>query len=553
MKRPVFDHYFVYEEITSLLRDFEREYPGLISVSSICHTPDDHEIWCASITDSSTGPCETKPAFYIDANQHAGEVTGSMAALHFITTLLTGFGTDERITELLKTSSFYIIPRVAMDGSEVYLTTENTLRSANRMYPYKDAEPGLHGMDMDGDGVIRQMRIKTPHGKWKVSNKDPRIMIKRLPSDMGGTYYDIYTEGDIVGDYDGFNIKVARPKWSMDFNRNFPFGWSVEGNQRGAGDYPLCNPETKALADFVVAHPNICNSLTFHTSGGVFLSVPSTVPPKDANRQDMKMFEAIGAMATEETGYPCVNCYESTVGGVGIVMSGAFDDWMYQSLGIPCYTVEFWDLEARAGIKNTFKAADNNKTEEQIHEEQCMIYRYLDSHIPGEWFRPWEEFDHPTLGKVEIGGANRKFVIQNPPPHMLEEVIEGHSRFCIRDAMTMPRLSVDMLKAEKTGGLWKITAAVSNLGYLPTFVTSEALKLKADKPLKAFLTFDGSIVSGSAEENIGHLCGFGDITAPGATPVKLVSWVIDAPEGSEITFTVSSEKCGTVSKTVTLK
>ncbi len=552
MKKPVFDHYFLYDEITSILKEFQASYPNLISVRSICTTPDKHEIWCASITDSATGACEDKPAFYIDANQHAGEVTGSMAAIHFITTLLWGYGSNETITDLLKTFSFYVIPRVAMDGSELYLTTDKSLRSANRMYPYPEAEPGLHAMDMDGDGVIRQMRIQNPAGKYKISDRDPRLMIKRGPSDFGGTYYDVYSEGNIIGEYDGFNIKVARPMWSLDFNRNFPFGWSVEGNQRGAGEYPLSAPETKALADFVLAHPNICNGLTFHTSGGVFLSVPSTVPPKDANQQDMKMFEAIGAMATQETSYPCVNCYESTVGGVGIVMSGAFDDWMYQSLGIPCYTVEFWDLRARAGVKATFKAADDNKTEEEQHEDQCKIYQYLDEHVPGEWFKPWTEFDHPVLGKVEIGGPNNKFITQNPPPHMLEEVIECHSRFCIRNALTMPRLSIDMLRAEPVGSLWKISAAVSNQGYLPTFVTSEALKLKADKPLKASLHFSGKLVNGKAEDTIGHIDGFGSITSPASVGVKLLTWIIEAQAGEEVTLTISSEKCGKVSKTITL-
>ena len=95
MKKPVFDHYFLYDEITSILKEFQASYPNLISVRSICTTPDKHEIWCASITDSATGACEDKPAFYIDANQHAGEVTGSMAAIHFITTLLWGYGSTK--------------------------------------------------------------------------------------------------------------------------------------------------------------------------------------------------------------------------------------------------------------------------------------------------------------------------------------------------------------------------------------------------------------------------------------------------------------------------
>jgi hypothetical protein len=58
------------------------------------------EIWLAQITNPETGPPSEKPAFRVDGNAHAGEVTGSMAALYLIETLLEGYGSDERITRL---------------------------------------------------------------------------------------------------------------------------------------------------------------------------------------------------------------------------------------------------------------------------------------------------------------------------------------------------------------------------------------------------------------------------------------------------------------------
>ncbi len=53
--------------------------------------------------------------------------------------------------------------------------------------------PGLHPEDLDGDGVIRMTRVPDPvsgsHGQ------DPRILVKRSPSDFGGTYYHLYPKG----------------------------------------------------------------------------------------------------------------------------------------------------------------------------------------------------------------------------------------------------------------------------------------------------------------------------------------------------------------------
>ena len=45
-------------------------------------------------------------------------------------------------------------------------------------------------------------------------------------------------------------------------------------------------------------------------------------------------------------------------------------------------------------------------------------------------FLPWQEFNHPTLGKVEIGGMNPKFFSQNPPAEALEEFIARPTSGC---------------------------------------------------------------------------------------------------------------------------
>ena len=257
MKKYSFDHYFLYDELTAVLKELEADYPGLIKVHSICTTSDNHEVWAAEITNYATGDVLSKPAYYVDGNHHAGEVTGSMAATHLIVTLVQGYGKQQNITDLLDTTAVYVIPRISPDGAEVYLSSYEQMRSVNRPYPFEKPAPGLHPKDMDGDGVIRLMRVKDPNGAWKPMAKDPRVMVKRAPADFGGTYYNVYPEG-YIEDYDGLHIQPAEGKWNLDFNRNYPLGWFPENRQPGAGKYPLSNPENKAVADFVLSHPNIC-------------------------------------------------------------------------------------------------------------------------------------------------------------------------------------------------------------------------------------------------------------------------------------------------------
>ncbi len=565
MKTYKFDHYYVYSEITELLQALREEYPNLVKLSSICTSLENREVWACEITNYATGDVLSKPAFYVDGNHHAGEVTGSMAALHLIHTLVTKYGADEKITALLDKNAVYVIPRISPDGAEIFLTSAAKLRSVPRAYPYEKPAPGLHQKDMDGDGVIRMMRIESADGVWKPSKEDPRVMVKRSPSDFGGKYYNVYPEGYIEG-YDGINIQPAEVKWGLDFNRNYPLGWFPENRQPGAGKYPLSNPENKAVADFVIGHPNICCGITYHTNGGCYIYPPGTMPEKMADRRDMRMFKEIGAMATEETGYACFNIFDGFLTDTVNYSSGAFDDWMYSTQGIPTYTAELWDIETRAGVPDVFNGA-KPKTDKENERDMHLIYKWIDANCPplptGKPIMDWTEFDHPQLGKVEIGGMDFKNVWQNPPPGFLEQEVKKNTNFCLRMAMTLPILVVDSLTSEKIGeDVYKVTVKVSNTGYLPSFVCNEAKRLKVDKELKIKANVEGVFVTGKAEDTLGHLEGFSGVKSSYSwdnihtfehDPVtKAVTWIVQAKAGTEFAVEISGPKAGIVKATVTL-
>ncbi len=565
MKKYNFDHYYVYDELTELLNELSNEFPNLIKVSSICTTLENREVWACEITNYATGDVLDKPAYYVDGNHHAGEVTGSMAAIHLIYTLLTKYGVDEKITALLDENAVYVIPRITPDGAETYLTSSEKLRSVNRPYPFEKPGKGLHAKDMDGDGVIRMMRIESPNGVWKPSPKDPRIMVKRSPADFGGKYYNVYPEGYIEG-YDGVNIWPAEVKWGLDFNRNYPLGWFPENRQPGAGKYPLSNPENKAVADFVIGHPNICSAVTYHTSGGCYIYPPGTMPEKNADPRDMRMFKEIGAMATEETGYGCFNIFDAFLTDTVNYSSGAFDDWLYSTQGVPAYTAELWDLQIRAGVPDVYPRT-TPKTDKENEEEMFLVYKWIDENVPmlasGKPIKEWTEFDHPQLGKVEIGGMDFKYTWQNCPPGYLEQEVEKNTNFCLRMAMTCPKLVVDSFTSEKVGeGVYKVTAKVSNVGYLPTFVTNEAKRLKVDKPLSVELAGEFELVMGEKLGSLGHLEGFSGVKSSYSWDnivtrkhdpfTKVVEWVLSAKEGTQLSVTVKGDKAGVVKAEITL-
>lgn len=552
-----YDHYYKYDEVKSNLEYFAEKYPDLVKLEVNLVTEEGRNQYAVTVTNRSIGDASDKPALYIDGNIHAGEVTSTMCAMHTIDYLVTNFGEDEEVTKLLNTKTFYVIPRVTPDGSEKYLTTPYTLRSAPR--PYLVEKGGIKDEDLDGDGAIRMMRIKTPYGAWKIDESTECKMVLREPSDVDGDFYDIYSEG-VLEPYDGDeNLKAKKEEWGLDFNRNFPFGWFPDARQPGAGKYPLSNPENKALVDFALAHNNIGGAAIGHTSGGMLLYPPGTRPEKSAPSLDMTCMRAIAKMGEEELGYKAMNIFDSFMQDQENYDSGAFDDWFYQSQGIPAYTMEFWDVSSKAGVPRVW----NGKPEDALLalKRYNAIMAWVKENAP-QYYIEWKEVDHPTFGKVEIGGYNYKFTCQNPPENFLLEECEHDTKFNLRFAKALPSIEIESLRAKKvTDTVYEVTALVGNRGYLPTNLTDEAIHLKNAKPVEVSIS-GCKVLGGKEVEQIGNLDGFSATitgayydniqTFASAKAKKKVKWLVEANDGCEIVVSAKSEKAGYKTEKITL-
>lgn len=554
-----YDKYFKYEELKNFVEHFEKNYPDLVKVEVICVTPENRNSYAITITNKKVGNALEKPAFHVDGNTHAGEVTGSMAALHFMDLLLTNYESEKEIQTLLDLFTIYVVPRISPDGVEAYLTTPYTIRSVNRKHNPK--EGGIQEKDLDGDNVIRMMRIPTPFGAWKKDSEHEDAMTLRRPDDMFGEFYDVFPEG-ILEEYDGQeNLKTKRRDWSLDFNRNFPYGWFPENRQTGAGEYPLSNPETKALADWIIAHPNIGVVSTNHTSGGIFLYPPGTKPSSKAPWKDVERFKELGKLCKEELGYDIVNIFDSFISDQDAYDSGAFDDWCYETQGILAFTIELWDLAKRVEVPYQWgKKDEDEKATELKRFHACLDW--VKKNAP-DAFMPWKEYDHPTFGKVEIGGFNYKFTHQNPPVSILPSVLEQMSRFLLRCVKTLPRLIIDQVNVKEIGeDLYEVEATIGNVGYLPTNVSEVALNLDINKDIETTIT-GAEILSGKEKEVCKNLEGYGDTssgvyfygnisTDQSARARKKYKWVVRASKGTKITITTKQQKAGCASKEITI-
>ena len=94
-----FDRFLRHDDLTAWLHATAAANPGLMTVEQYGTSYEGRPLWLATLTDQSTGAHHTKPAHWVDANIHAIEVTGGVAALYIIEHLVKGFGTDPQVTE----------------------------------------------------------------------------------------------------------------------------------------------------------------------------------------------------------------------------------------------------------------------------------------------------------------------------------------------------------------------------------------------------------------------------------------------------------------------
>ncbi|HRW50286.1 MAG: M14 family metallopeptidase [Caldilinea sp.] len=552
-----FDRYLTYTQLTDLVHDLAEAYPAYLRLHAIGASHRGRTVWLLEISNWATGDGSTKPGYYIDANIHAEEICGTSVAVYTAWTLLSEYGRDPLVTRLLDEQVFYIVPRVNPDGAEIVQTLPFYEWIGNGRYLPGEEQfgAGLHYADVNGDGLIVDMRIRDDAGEWKVSEQDPRLMLPRDPDETGGVYYRIVPEGTLV-DWDGGDFVVPRPQ-DGNLNRNYPSNWVPESQQYGSGEHPLSEPEIAAVVRWILDHPNIAGMQCYHSHSGVILRPWLTFPDTHFLGEDKRLYLSIGELGVAETGYPLISVYEDFTPDKSLKRFGSSIDWTFGSLGIPTFSTELWDVFTAAGIvRDDFYPLRNFPESDWL-----KLLRWQDEALGGDGFLPWTPFDHPQLGPVEIGGWKRMFTFRNPPPaHYLEEMARANCRFTLRHAACAPKLRLRDVTATPLGDrLWQISAVVDNTGYLPTSLSAQAVAMHEAKPVAAELSGppEMNFVQGMERVDLGHLAGrmqrhiaysrFYDWPSS----AQAVRWVVRLPEGdAALMLRAGCPRAGAVAATI---
>jgi hypothetical protein len=371
---------------------------------------------------------------------------------------------------------FYIIPVVNADAFAeikgkplVERTTNNTSRDEDKD-GRTDEDPAE---DLNKDGFITEMRIKSPQGMKIADSVYQFLSIDWDKKNLNKTRYQYFSEGT-DNDRDGrFNEDGVG---GVDINSNFSFNYQAFA--ANAGSNAFSENETRAIGDYLFDRFNIYAVFTFGLENTLSEPVKHD-KQKNAKRIIMSPLEKDGS-ANEWVSdlYKKSTALENPVPMAP--GQGSFSQWAYFHYGRFSYATPLWLAPVLKEAKTTEESEKSGTAEKEkppkgkkegpVESYDIRYVKWADSMKIQDYFIPWTKIDHPDFPgeEVEIGGF-KPYVRYNPPTSYLDENITKHVQFLGSFIESMPRLSFESIKVEKLDQkVYRISGKVVNNGLLPT-------------------------------------------------------------------------------------
>lgn len=538
---PRFNSLHDYEEMTELLRGYARAFPDWVTLESIGESAQGRELWLLTVNNPETGDHSSKPAMYVDGNIHANEVQGAETALYTVDFVLKNYGRLDRVTELADRIALYVLPMVNPDGRARWFEGPSTPHFPRTVIvPVDEDRDGLADEDgyndLDGDGVITQMRKKVAPGEGthKLHPEDPRILVPVEPGEMGdwrmlgAEGFDDDGDGRVNEDQVGY----------VDPNRTWGYFWMPRYVQAGAGDYPLQIPETRAIALWALEHPNVGAVQSYHNSGQMILRGPGAKLQPPYPGPDVQVYDLIG-----EEGEKLLPGYDYMITWKDLyTVYGDTTDHFYSVHGAIALTNELYEAPA-----------DLDGDGEVTPEEEM---RFNDLLTLGRQFVPWSEVEHPQYGTIEVGGF-RHDVGRVPEGWLLEQEVHRNNAFVLFHAAQLPDLSLGEPDVERVGSdLWRVEVPVTNQAGIPS-MTALARQNRLHRQDVATVSGARVVASGLVDDPWLNEVSLQEhrperLTVPGVDGHSSRRLFLLLEGRGEVTVTYDSVKGGTVERTVRL-
>jgi len=141
--------YPTYEAYENLMAQFQSTYPGICQVTTIATLASGRKLLVAKISDN-VNTDESEPEFLYTSSIHGDETTGYILMLHLIDYLLSNYGTNSEVTDLVNNLEIFINPLANPDGtyhdgnSSIIGATHNNANNVDLNGNFPDPQDGQH-------------------------------------------------------------------------------------------------------------------------------------------------------------------------------------------------------------------------------------------------------------------------------------------------------------------------------------------------------------------------------------------------------------------------
>jgi len=490
----------------------------LVDVKSLGESIGGRKLWQVTV---GRGEVDQKPAIAVVGGTDGKYLLGTELTLRMIRGLAEQGAKEEGETsKLLDRYTFYFLPRPDPDTAEKVFAHPLQVPVGNdrKTDDDRDFEVGEDpAEDLNGDGLITQMRVEDEKGEYIAHPDDSRLVIKADPKKNERGKYRLLTEGR---DNDGDEQYNEDGQRGVSIHRNFPHGYKPFHAHHG--EHAASEPETRAVIDFFYDHPNVAMVLSFSPDNNLYHAwkasgdkerIRKSVFPDDAS-----LLERIAAD------------YNKLHGGseppAAAGQDGSFSAWAYYQYGRwSLSTLGWWPPKTEAkkqeakeeGEEKAADAADGDKgaaekkqtedkSEDKLAADEQNLLRWLAANnIDG--FVPWQAVEHPDFpGRAWVGGL-KPLAGLNPLASELDALAEKHLQFLEKLPSYLPEIAIIDARAESLGGgLYRVSAKVLNRGYLPTMPEMGSVNGQPQPlQLKIELPNDAQLLQGHTRERLERL------------------------------------------------
>nr|WP_314857689.1 M14 family metallopeptidase [uncultured Undibacterium sp.] len=549
-----------FETIEKQLQSLAQKYPERVKLQSVGKSAGGRSLYFVQIAGAGKVNADKRPALFVGANIAGFHHTGSEAAMHLIETLANS--NEKKIEDLLSKRTIYVAPILNPDAHKGLFATPRQLRAGNDGKLDRDldglmAEDGAD--DLDGNGIITQMRIKDSSGDMVIDPKDPRRMIKADVSKGERGTHRVFIEGkddDKDGVYNEDGIGGAHP------DRNFPAGFPVADTSAGA--WPGVTPEAKATMDAVLSHKNIAMAVVFGPANQLLsaptgfdrITPPGATPAAEVNKleaDDLKVLANLGETykkSLDQAGLDSKRSAKQTG-------KGSLANWLYFHYGVQTIELDVWGApvaKATAPEANTASApasvasgnaarpSSANPTAKMGDAEKDLM-SYLTSNSP-ESVTAWKKVKLPDGTEVEVGGID-PYAEYAPAAKALEPALKVHTEQVLSWGEKLAQLDILETKAIAKGDdVWQITVIGGMQGEFPTH-SKLATRMRNKLPVRLEMRPGKGVTALTLNRAA---------TVERLEPASTIKgeWLVKGASGSTVTIGLWTNQAGQALTTITL-